>query len=100
MDIKIFKNKNINIKIENIKEVNKNDFMEYYYNALLDHEFALPFDSGCAGNFDMYDTYYNCYTGGIYIILHSDFKKLMEGKSVKLYYGEPDDEDMEIINNY
>lgn len=99
MDIKIFKNKNINIKIRNIEDVNKDYFSEYVYNCLLDNDFSIPYNSGCAGNYTMYDTLYNYYTDGIYMILHSQIKELMKGKTIKLYYTAPSAEDIEAINN-
>lgn len=99
MDIKIFKNKNINIKIKDVKNVNKNNISEYIYNSLLDNNFSIPYDSGCMGNYDMFDTLYNYDTNGVYIILHSNFDDLRKGKTVKLYYSSPTAEDIDIIEN-
>ncbi|MCM1234486.1 MAG: hypothetical protein NC489_30670 [Ruminococcus flavefaciens] len=53
-------------------------------------------EQGCAGNFDMYQFFYNSYTGKKYMILYGrDGDAFLRGETILLEAQELDDEDRE-----
>lgn len=97
MNIKYFKNGNINIKFDpdEIKDINN---LKNYRTSCIENEVLstlldsceLDFISsdagaGCAGNANMYYQLYNAYTGLEYLPLDIDFLNAAGGKTLKLY---------------
>lgn len=97
MNIKYFKNGNINIKfapdeikdIKNLVNYRTGCIENEVYCTLLDSAELdfIPSDAGtgCAGNYNMYYQIYNCYTGLEYTPLDIDFLNAAAGKTLKLY---------------
>ena len=54
-------------------------------------------ESGCAGNFDMYQCFYSCYTDKKYMVLYSQQKDFEEGKVIRVYAEELDEDDREYL---
>lgn len=113
MEIKYFKNGNINIKFDpdEIKDIN--NLVNYrtgcieneVYCTLLDSAQLdfIPSDAGtgCASNYNMYYDLYNCYTGFEYTPLDIDFINAASGKTLKLYARKISDEELnEFFSEY
>lgn len=97
MDIRYFKNGNINIKF-NADELHEiNELKNYRMGCVENEVYATLMDSceldfipadmatGCAGNYNMYYAIYNAYTGFEYTPLDIDFLNAAAGKTLKLY---------------
>ena len=54
-------------------------------------------EPGCAGNFDMYQCFYNFYTDKKYMVLYSQQEDFEQGKVVRLYAEELDEDDREYL---
>ena len=107
MNIKYFKNGNINIKLDadEIQDINalKNYRMDCIENEVLatlldscELDFIPANDlTGCAGNYNMYYSLYNAYTGFEYTPLDTDFLNAAAGKTLKLYARKINDAEMQ-----
>lgn len=60
-------------------------------------DMVLLGEPGCAGNYDMYQSFYNFYTDRIYMVLYSSQADWENGSSILLRAQEPDDYDREEI---
>lgn len=97
MLIKYFKNGNINIKLDPDEIQDINELKNYRMNCIENEVLATLLDSceldfipaneltGCAGNYNMYYSLYNAYTGFEYTPLDTDFLNAAAGKILKLY---------------
>lgn len=54
-------------------------------------------EPGCAGNYDMYQCFYNYYTGKKYIVLYSEQEAFEQGKIIRLYAQDMDEDDLELL---
>ena len=54
-------------------------------------------EPGCAGNYDMYQCFYNFYTDKKYMVLYSQQEDFEQGKVVRLYAEDLDEEDREYL---
>lgn len=110
MNIKYFKNGNINIKFDpdEIKDINN---LENYRTTCVENEvyctlldsaeldfLASDAGTGCAGNANMYYQLYNAYTGLEYLPLDIDLLNAAAGKTLKLYGHKISD--TELTENY
>ena len=92
MNIKYFKNGNINIKLDDyeINEVKKeiDNGWESEVSAILLRLNDIILNDTCeqsAGNYTTCYVFYNLYTGLEYMPLYQDFVNACNGKTVKLY---------------
>lgn len=112
MDIRYFKNGNINIKF-NADELHEiNELKNYRMGCVENEVYATLMDSceldfipadmatGCAGNYNMYYAIYNAYTGFEYTPLDIDFLSAAAGKTLKLYAHKITDEELNENYNY
>jgi hypothetical protein len=54
-------------------------------------------EPGCAGNYDMYQCFYNYYTGKKYMVLHSEQDDFEQGKIIRLYAQDMDEDDYALL---
>ena len=101
MNIKYFKNGNINIKLDpdEIQEIKKEIARgwETEISAILQRLDDIILNDNCeqsAGNFTTCYVFYNCYTGREYWPLYKDFVEACQGRTVKLYGHKITDEDL------
>jgi hypothetical protein len=97
MEVKYFKNGNINIRFDRDELADLKDLKAYrascieneVYCTLLDSielDFlASDIETGCAGNYNIYYDLYNARTGFEYTPMDIDFVNAAEGKTLKLY---------------
>lgn len=102
MNIKYFKNGNINIKLDTdeIQEIKKEIARgwESEISAILQRLDDIILNDNCeqsAGNFTTCYVFYNCYTGREYMPLYKDFVDACQGKTVKLYGHKISDTDLQ-----
>lgn len=100
MEIKRFKNTNINIKLDNEERELSTDELFFKIVNSYELDFSIPFDSGCASNYEMYHPLYCNYNDRLYLVLDSDLDKLREGKTVKLVGRELDEYEREELEEY
>ncbi len=99
-----FKNGNINITLSDdvIKKAKQenNETIEPLIWLLDSLDISIIGEEFCLSNYDMGCMLYNCYADKCYILAFSDIdKKLMEGKTLKLYSFEPSEDDRQQIEN-
>lgn len=101
MYIKYFKNGNFNIKLDRdeVQEIQENIARDYENEVTailmrLDDIILADNCEGCAGNYNMYYAFYNCYTGCEYCPLDADFYAACDGKTVKFYGHKITDEEL------
>lgn len=101
MNIKYFKNGNINIKLDpdEVQEIQNEINRDIYGNvaAILTRLDDIILCDNCeqsAGNFTTGYVFYNCYTGREYMPLYQDFVAACKGETVKLYGHKISDADL------
>ena len=107
MNIKYFKNGNINIRFDADEAADIKALKNYRTGCIENEVFATLLDSaeldfissndctGCAGNYNMYYQLYNCFTGFEYTPLDADFIAAADGKTLKLYAHKITEEELE-----
>ena len=97
MNIKYFKNGNINIKFDKDEAADIKALKNYRTSCIENEVFCTLLDSieldfissddctGCAGNYNMYYQLYNCFTGFEYTPLDINLIEAADGKTLKLY---------------
>ena len=112
MNIKYFKNGNINIKFDADELHEINELKNYRMDCIENEVYAALMDSaeldfipavdvmGCAGNYNMYYAMYNAYTGFEYTPLDMDFLNAAAGKTLKLYARKITDDELNENYNY
>jgi hypothetical protein len=99
MKVKRYKNGNITIQrvtpMEELTMEERNLLIAIAWNV---PDMDLLGEQGCAGNYDMYQCFYNYHTDKKYMVLLSEQEKFEEGKVIKLYAQELDEEDREELN--
>ena len=101
---KRFKNHNINVRFdtETIAEIKAGNYSEIEALSweLEDVDCRFIGDEYCISNFAMGATIYSDYADKTYMLNLNDIDELlMQGKTLKLYAGEPDDYDREILES-
>ena len=99
MKVKRYKNGNITIQrvtpMEDLSLEEQNLMVAITWNV---PDMDLLGEQGCAGNYDMYQCFYNYYTDKKYMVLLREQEKFEEGKVIKLYAQDLDEEDREELN--
>ncbi len=94
MKVKRYKNGNITIqRITPMKELSLEEQNLLVAIAWHVPDMELFGEQGCAGNYDMYQYFYNAYTDKKYMVLLSEQEKFEQGKVIKLYAQDMTDED-------
>ena len=99
MKVKRYKNGNITIQritpMEELSLEEQNLLIAIAWNVP-DMEFLG--EQGCAGNYDMYQYFYNAYTDRKYCVLQGkDNELFIQGKIVRLYPEKMEEEDYELL---
>ena len=99
MKVKRYKNGNITIKrvtpMKDLSLEEQNFLVAIAWNV---PDMDLLGEAGCAGNSDMYQYFYNYYTGKKYMVLFSNQEKFEQGKTIRLYAQDLEAGDMEELN--
>lgn len=94
MKVKRYKNGNITIqRITPMEELSLEEQNLLIAIAWHVPDMDLLGEQGCAGNFDMYQCFYNYYTDKKYMVLLSEQEKFEQGKVIKLFAQDMTDED-------
>lgn len=99
MKVRRYKNGNITIQKEKgeiLSHEEKNLFIAIYYHC---EDMDLFGEQGCAGNFDMYQCYYNHYTDKKYMVLASQQEDFDKGKVIRLYAQDMNEDDREYLED-
>ena len=97
MKVKRYKNGNITIqRITPMEELSMEEQSVLVSIAWHVPDMELLGEQGCAGNFDMYQYFYNAYTDRKYCVLQGKCSELFEqGKVIRLYAEKMTEEDYE-----
>ena len=94
MKVKRYKNGNITIqRITPMKELSLEEQNLLVAIAWHVPDMDLLGEQGCVGNYDMCQYFYNYYTDKKYMVLLSEQEKFEQGKSIKLYALDMEDDD-------
>lgn len=97
MKVRRYKNGNFTIQKEKDEKLSLEEqslLIAIYYHC---DDMDLLGDPGCAGNYDMYQSFYNYYTDKKYMVLFSQQKDFDEGKLIRLYAFNMDEDDRALL---
>lgn len=96
--MKVRRYKNGNFTIQKEKDEKLTDDANLFI-AIAWHcsDMDLLGDPGCAGNYDMYQCFYNYYTDKKYMVLFGQQKDFDEGKLIRLYALNMDEDDRALL---
>ena len=98
MKVKRYKNGNITIqRVTPMEELSMEEHSVLVAIAWHVPDMELLGEQGCAGNFDMYQCFYSYYTDKKYMVLYGQQKDFEEGKVIRLYAQDMDEDEYELL---
>ena len=101
MKYKEFENGNVNLKIDDMKELedSRESSLVLLLWELMEHDFEIVSEEYCLSNYDIGVSLYNLRNQKEYTLSYNDvYNKLEKGHTMKLYAYDPNQYDIELMN--